>query len=78
MNDPLHFHRRLVDSIVESITFCLQTNEKDENIQLLVINILLTMLTNPRIEIHDRSLLSSYRAFLHIYSCKIMTKKLIN
>jgi len=64
--DPYFFHRRLIDGVVESITGCM--NEKDENIQLLVINVFLTMLTNPKIEIHDKSLIAAFRTFIHIYS----------
>lgn len=57
----------MVDSIVDNICLCM--NEKEEPTQLLVINVLLTMLTNPKIEVHDRSLITSFRTFLHIYSC---------
>lgn len=68
--EPYFYHRRLIDSVVESITSCM--NEKDENIQLLVISILLTMLTNPKIEVHDKSLITAFRTFIHIFSCKYL------
>lgn len=63
----IHFyHRKLVDTIIENI--CLCNNEKDDNIQLLVISILLAMLTNPTIKVHDRSLITALRTFIHIYA----------
>lgn len=52
--------------MVENIAGCM--NEKDENVQLLVINMLLTLLTNPRVEIHEKSLLAAFKTFIHIYS----------
>jgi len=55
---------------VENIAGCM--NEKDENIQLLVINILLTLLTNPKVEIHEKSLQTAFKTFIHIYSRKTL------
>ena len=53
-------NRRLVDAIVDSVTACVQ--DRDDSVQLQVIKTILTMVTCFNCEIHNKSLLETFRA----------------
>jgi len=67
------YPRRLIDGIVE--TMCGVAQDPDENLQLQVIQVLLSIVTSFICRVHDRSLLEVFRALYYIH---ISTKNPVN
>lgn len=65
-NMHFNFKRRMIDSMIDSITK-LFNNLTDENIWLNAVKILYTMYKNPKMKIHNDSLLKMYLTCIRIY-----------
>jgi Sec7-like guanine-nucleotide exchange factor len=71
---PARRHERmLIDSIVDSVCSCVQN--KDENVQLLLIKTLLSIVATFNCKVHDRTLLEAFRACYHLH---IISKNVVN
>jgi len=67
------YPRRLIDGIVETIAAVSQ--EPDDNLQLQVVQLLLTIVTSFLCKAHDRSLIEIFRSLYYIH---ISTKDTVN
>lgn len=67
------YPRRLIDGIVDTVASVSQ--EQDENLQLQVVKLLLTIVTSFLCEVHDRCLLEIFRSLYYIH---ISTKDTVN
>ena len=57
----------IIDSLMEVITKNL--TDKNDNIQLQIIKLILTIVINPNYPLHAHSLVLGLRTILHLYSC---------
>jgi hypothetical protein len=62
-------NRLLIDCIVENIINC--ASEKEENILLYVIKLLVSLSTHFNTEVHDNALKYSIKTIIQIYTRKI-------
>jgi hypothetical protein len=67
------YPRRLIDGIVETVAAVSQ--EQDDNLQLQVVQLLLTIATSFLCKVHDRCLIEIFRSLYYIH---ISTKDTIN
>jgi hypothetical protein len=66
---------RLIDEIVDAVCSCFSVSSPNEEIELQILKVLLTSITNDLSEVHDSSLL---RAIQTIFNICIYTKNSIN
>uniref|UniRef100_A0A5K3F6V9 SEC7 domain-containing protein n=1 Tax=Mesocestoides corti TaxID=53468 RepID=A0A5K3F6V9_MESCO len=66
---------RLIDRIVQTICSCFNGVNTEDGVQLQVIKALLTVVTSPIVEVHDRNILLVVRTCYNIY---MATKNLVN
>lgn len=67
------YPRRLIDAVVETVAAVSQ--EQDENLQLQVVQLLLTIVTSFLCKVHDKCLIEIFRALYYIH---ISTKDTVN